>query len=86
VYLILLIHWNETDSRRAVHRLRKAGFSPLVLTSVSNGPTDLRRLLEKPIDAIVIDLSRRPSLGRDVAIGLRGRKTTRQIPIVFVDG
>src|SRR4051794_6230538 len=53
---------------------------------IDDGPADLRRLLEKPIDAIVIDLSRLPSLGRDVGLGLRNRKTTRQIPIVFVDG
>ena len=83
---ILLIHWNEAEAEDRVHRLRKAGFSPLILTSVPNGPADLRRLFEKPIDAIVIDLSRLPSLGRDVGLGLRGRKTTRHIPIVFVDG
>ena len=83
---ILLIHWNEAEAQDRVHRLRKAGFSPLILTSVPNGPADLRRLLEEPVDAIVIDLSRRPSLGRDVGLALRNRKTTRQIPIVFVDG
>lgn len=83
---ILLIHWNEAEAEDRVHRLRKAGFPPLILTSVANGPADLRRLLEKPVDAIVIDLSRLPSLGRDVGLGLRSRKTTRHIPIVFVDG
>jgi hypothetical protein len=83
---VLLIHWNEGEAEDRVHRLRKAGFSPLILTSFANGPADLRRLLQKPIDAIVIDLSRRPSLGRDVGLGLRSRKTTRDIPIVFVDG
>ena len=83
---ILLIHWNEAEAEDRVHRLRKVGFSPLILTSVPNGPVDLRRLLKEPIDAIVIDLSRLPSLGRDVGLGLRSRKTTRHIPIVFVDG
>jgi CheY-like chemotaxis protein len=83
---ILLIHWNEAEAKDRAQRLRKAGFSPLVLTSVPNGPTDLKRLLEKPVDAIVIDLGRRPSLGRDVSLSLRSRKATRHIPIVFVDG
>src|SRR5215472_3003940 len=83
---ILLIHWSDAEAEDRVQRLRKAGFSPLILTSVPNGPADLRRILERPIDAIVIDLSRRPSLGRDVGLGLRSRKTTRYIPIVFVDG
>lgn len=83
---ILLIHWNEAEAEDRVHRLRKAGFSPLILTSVSNAPTDLRCLLEKPIDAIVIDLSRLPSHGREVSLGHRSRKATRHIPIVFVGG
>ena len=36
--------------------------------------------------AVVIDLSRLPSHGRAVAAWLRGSKSTRQIPIVFVGG
>ena len=83
---ILLIHWNEAEAEDRVQRLRKAGFSSLILTSVPNAPADLRRLLEEPIDAIVIDLSRLPSHGRDIGLSLRSRKTTRHIPIVFVDG
>jgi hypothetical protein len=83
---ILLIHWNEAEAGDRGQRLRKAGFSPLILTSIPNGPADLRRLLENSIDAIVIDLSRLPSHGRDIAVALRSRKTTRHIPIVFVEG
>lgn len=37
-------------------------------------------------DAFVIDLSRLPSHGREVAIFLRGSKKTRHIPIIFVGG
>jgi hypothetical protein len=83
---ILLIHWNEAEAQERAQRLRKAGFSPLCLTSIPNGTADLKRVLKNPIDAFVIDLSRVPSLGRDIALGLRSRKSTRQIPIVFVDG
>jgi CheY-like chemotaxis protein len=36
--------------------------------------------------AVVIDLSRLPSQGRDVAINIRHAKATRDIPIVFVKG
>jgi hypothetical protein len=35
---------------------------------------------------MVIDLTHRPSHGREVAVYLRGLKATRHIPIVFVDG
>jgi len=38
------------------------------------------------MDAVVIDLSRIPSQGRDLAIAMRLRKGTRQIPIVFLSG
>lgn len=41
---------------------------------------------EKLCDAVVINLNRLPSHGREVAIGLRGAKSTRHIPIVFVEG
>lgn len=34
----------------------------------------------------VIDLSRLPSHGRDVALAMREAKSTRHVPIVFVDG
>ena len=34
----------------------------------------------------VIDLTSAPSLGRDVAFGIRSRKATRHIPLVFAGG
>lgn len=83
---VLLIHWNEAESDDRAQRLRKAGFAPLILASSSDAPTSLKPLLAQPIEAIVIDLSRLPSHGRDIALHLRGRKATRHIPIVFVDG
>jgi len=45
-----------------------------------------RAIRESPPDAFVIDLSRLPSHGREVATFFRGRKPTRHIPIVFVGG
>jgi hypothetical protein len=41
---------------------------------------------EKVCDAVVINLSRLPSHGREVATALRGAKSTRHIPILFVEG
>jgi hypothetical protein len=41
---------------------------------------------EKQCDAVVINLNRLPSHGREVALALRGAKGTRHIPIVFVEG
>jgi hypothetical protein len=40
----------------------------------------------EPPDAFVIDLTRAPSHGREIAIFLRRHKTTRHVPTIFVDG
>ena len=45
-----------------------------------------RQIKASPPDAVVIDLSRRPSGGREVAHSVRGTRATRHLPIVFVDG
>ncbi|HUE05047.1 MAG TPA: hypothetical protein VMR62_36200 [Bryobacteraceae bacterium] len=45
-----------------------------------------RGIRASPPDAFVIDLSRLPSHGREVATFVRGQKATRHIPIVFVGG
>ena len=50
------------------------------------GPQDLRLIGGNPPDAVLIDLSRAPSTGRDIGITLRKTKNTRHIPLVFVDG
>ena len=49
-------------------------------------PGTLRGLSVGPPDVFVIDLTRLPSHGRDVAIYLRERKATRRVPIVFLGG
>ena len=49
-------------------------------------PATLKTLAAAPPDAIVIDLGRLPSHGRDVGIAVRTRSGTRNIPLVFVDG
>src|SRR5262249_34941638 len=41
---------------------------------------------DDPPSAFIIDLSRLPLQGRDVAMALRGYKTTRHTPLVFVEG
>ena len=50
------------------------------------GPDLMRDIKANLPDAVLIDLSRLPSQGRDVAVALRIAKPTRTIPIVFIDG
>jgi hypothetical protein len=78
---VRLIHWNAAEAEERAARLASAGyeadFEPL-------SPTGLRRLREDPPAAVVIDLGRLPSQGRDLALNLRKYKATRHVPLVFV--
>lgn len=80
---LCLIHWNAAEARDRAATLRAAGYAVVgqPFTAAS-----LRKLKANPPAAFVIDLTRLPSQGRDVAIQLRHAKATRHVPIVFADG
>ena len=80
------MHWNRGEgAQRAVllrekgYRVGYPGFNPTL-------PFSMAKVRDNPPDAFVIDLSRLPSSGRDVAMALRSYKQTRSIPLVFVGG
>ena len=81
---IRLIHWNESEADERTKQLRSAGFK--ADSRIPAGPEFLKNLREELPSALVIDLSRVPSAGRDIALGVRHQKSTRCIPIVFVGG
>lgn len=81
---VWLIHWKEEEAKDKARRLREAGFE--VLSDLPAGSKFFRSLEEENPQAIIIDLSRIPSQGRDLAVAIRKRKGTRHIPIIFVDG
>lgn len=78
---VRLIHWNARDGEVIAASLRAAGWD--VDASPFTGPDSLRALREDPPDAVVIDLSRRPSLGRDAGVALRFYQTTRHVPVLL---
>jgi CheY-like chemotaxis protein len=84
MHCLQLIHWNIVEAKEKAQGLQAAGYA--VHYEVPNGPPFLRKLRENPPIAIVIDLTRLPSQGRDIALALRQYKTTRNVPLVFVDG
>ena len=80
---IRLIHWNAAEAAERAARL------PIAEFEVDHALLDtagLRALRANPPDALLIDLGRLPSHGRDVGVAMRQTKTTRGIPLVFVDG
>jgi len=81
---ILLIHWKEAEIQERVRRLETAGFT--VISGAQPGSSLFKQLESNPPDAVVIDLTRLPSQGRDLAIAIRMRKGTRALPLVFLGG
>ncbi len=81
---VRLIHWNAGEAKQRAKILRAAGYA--VYCKIQQGQDLLRDLRTRVTDAMVIDLDRLPSHGRDVALGIRGSKATRFTPIVFVGG
>jgi hypothetical protein len=80
---IRLVHWDAAEGGRCAEAVRAFGYR------VEGGPLDpaeLRALTRDPPDAFVVDLSRLPSQGRDVAVFFRRSRGGRTVPIVFVGG
>ena len=81
---VRVIHWNATEAAALLNVMRAAGHTLDYDEELT--PDVFRAIRESPPDAFVIDLSRLPSHGREVATFLRGHKATRHVPLVFVDG
>jgi CheY-like chemotaxis protein len=81
---IKLIHWKEEEAAERAERIAACGYE--VDSEILRDGTALRVLHKSPPQAVVIDLGRLPSNGRDVALALRTSPATRHVPIVFVEG
>jgi hypothetical protein len=84
MYHIQLIHWNVAEAAERAERLRALGYD--VACDLLAGQTFIRALAHDPPAAVVIDLSRLPSQGRDMAVNLRIQGSTRRVPLLFVGG
>jgi len=79
-----LIHWNANEAADRVRRLKQAGYEAQFI--MPRGAKGLEILAQTPPKALLVDLSRLPSDGREIAAWVRRRKATRHLPIVFVAG
>ena len=82
---VRLIHWKAAEAGSVIEALRAGGFDA-EYDGEANGPAISRAIRANLPDAVVIDLSRLPSHGREMGIWLRGLKSTRHVPLVFVNG
>ena len=81
---VRLIHWKAAEAGERVEQLRSAGYE--VVYRDMDGTGNLKELTDDPADAVVIDLGRLPSHGRDIGLYLRERKSTRHVPLLFAGG
>jgi CheY-like chemotaxis protein len=81
---IVLVHWNEAEARERARAIAKHGHDVKTLCGSEKGA--LTAIRNSPPELFVINLSRLPSQGREVAGYFRRIKSTRQVPILFVDG
>jgi CheY-like chemotaxis protein len=81
---LALIHWKAAEAEPRLARLRSAGHDVSLL--VPQSQASLKVLAEHPPQAILIDLSRQPSTGIDIAILFRRWKALRAVPLLFVEG
>src|SRR5258708_1747959 len=81
---VLLIHLNAGEGMARAKSLGAAGYD--VTHVLPRGLGFLREVRRDPPDAIVIDLERLPSVGRDIGLALRMAKSTRHVPIIFAGG
>lgn len=81
---VRLIHWKPEEARARITQIQAAGFEAEYDPPVP--PELLRNLRANPPAAVIIDLTRLPSHGRECATALRGAKATRHLPLVFAEG
>lgn len=81
---IYLIHRDNAEAAGRAEALRSAGYD--VAHDDTVGPATVRAIRDDPPAAVVIDMSRIPSQGRDFGLALRHHKGTRHVPLVFVGG
>lgn len=81
---VCLLHWKAREAAGHLETLRRAGYR--VEYDEQFSPALMKRWREAPPDAFVIDLSRLPSQGREIAIALRQSPKTRLVPLVFCGG
>ena len=81
---VRLFHWRPSEAESLIGALREAAYE--VIYRAGTQAPSVREIKDADTFAIVTDLSRLPSHGRNVGAWLRGSKSTRNIPLIFVDG
>jgi len=80
---IFLVDWDATAATARAEALRREGW--LVEVETENGGRAYRHIRTSVPDAVVIDMRKRASHGREVGSALRELRATRALPIVCIE-
>jgi len=81
---VRVVHWKAAEAEPLLQACRAAGHE--VEYEAVDLPATARIIRQTLPEALVIDLTRMPSSGRELAYAIRHTKYTRHIPLIFVDG
>jgi hypothetical protein len=81
---VRLFHWKSVEAKLLIAKLRAAGYE--VIYHAETQSPSVREIKQSEAVAVVIDLSRLPSHGKYVGAWVRGSKSLRRLPLVFVGG
>jgi hypothetical protein len=82
---VRLVSWNDDDTQRRARELKALGFK-VEARPLSECGGVVGHFRDLAPDAVVLDLDRLPSHGREVGTILRDSKSTRHLPLVFAGG
>ena len=82
---IRLVSWKDDIARARERELTSLGFS-VDASSLRGRGGVIGHFRDAAPDAVVLDLERLPSHGREVGIMLRDSKSTRHLPLIFAGG
>jgi hypothetical protein len=82
---IRLVSWNDEIAQARSRELIRLGFT-VDARSLRECGGLISHFREAAPDAVVLDLDRLPSHGREVGIMLRDSKNTRHLPLIFAGG
>lgn len=80
---VFLIEWDSDSAERTAAALRRQGWR--VEVESENGGRAYRAIRTSVPDAVVLDLRRKPSHGREVGGALRELNATRAVPILCIE-
>lgn len=80
---LFLVEWDADAAASHADALRRDGWQ--VHVESENGGRAYRHIRTSVPDAVVIDLRRKPSHGREVGSALRELRATKSVPIVCIE-